>query len=756
MGIERFFNSLKNDFNIKEITPNYNSKIKSDNIFLDFNSIIHTISAKVCNIINLALIENIKNFNKCTKNDMTSKYLRILNLSNNFTKNIQSENEILKSYYKYFNDDMLDNLILNTISLYLQNLFKKFVNIKLIYIGIDGVPSKAKMVEQKNRAFMGEFESKFRKELIEKHKRILNKNKSDDCKLSYNKYNFLKNTINWSKSNIKPGTSFMIKLSKYLKSNEFKNDLIKENRLLTRNNIIISDHNENGEGEKKIMDYINNLQNNISGNVHIYSPDADMPLLTMILKKKNIKRYIIHVNQQKKLDLDKILDAYYDLVDIDILEDEIYNYMNTSLPKSNVIQDIVFIFSFFGNDFVPKIESIDVKKDIHYNLEIYKNYLVSSNNKSILEGLDKLTLNYNNFMKLLYKYQEKESEMVKRNYYSKKYKNFNYLTNEINIKLASKKYDYTSIDHNNINKFIYEYNNKKKNLPKLDSNFLKLIEYPNSVNNKKFKKQIENMDGYDLDLFKFENALDEYFINLNKKYDMPLGHPKLTFEEGKNKFYKDFFGNESLDNVIMSYLEAIIWILEYYFNDNLYQLWYFKYHKSPLIIDIIKYLEKDKDIFTKVKNKLKTYSIRSSENLLTPIEHYFYITPFDNKKTHLKYIRNYPSEIINKASKFIDYIKSNSKFKDLYPDIIPIVSNIINNKNNQDIDCRLQFFLNKCILSIIKPSILVNKLEFKDIFRKMVYQTNDLPNNMMKYKKLYGITRKFKYKKKYKQYKYIL
>ena len=40
-------------------------------------------------------------------------------------------------------------------------------------MSIDGVPSKAKMVEQKKRRFMGEFESNIKKEIIEKYKNEL-------------------------------------------------------------------------------------------------------------------------------------------------------------------------------------------------------------------------------------------------------------------------------------------------------------------------------------------------------------------------------------------------------------------------------------------------------------------------------------------------------------------------------------------------------------------------------------------------------
>ena len=39
--------------------------------------------------------------------------------------------------------------------------------------------------------------------------------------------------------------------------------------------------------------------------------------------------------------------------------------------KTNVTNDIAFIFTLFGNDFIPKLESIDVRNDIETLMNIY-------------------------------------------------------------------------------------------------------------------------------------------------------------------------------------------------------------------------------------------------------------------------------------------------------------------------------------------------------------------------------------------------
>ena len=128
---------------------------------------------------------------------------------------------------------------------------------------------------------MGEFESFAIKEIIEKYKEDLNLEK-DNCNFPFNKYKYLTNKIVWSRGAISPATSFMVKLSRFLDSIEFKNKINEINNNLTRENIVLSNFTEKNEGEKKIIDYIN--ENEIDESICIFSPDADLILLTMILK----------------------------------------------------------------------------------------------------------------------------------------------------------------------------------------------------------------------------------------------------------------------------------------------------------------------------------------------------------------------------------------------------------------------------------------------------------------------------------------
>ena len=149
MGIERFFNSLKNDYNIiKKISPNSNNKLKTKYFFIDFNSIIHIIGNRITSLINFTIFEAVND-------NIINKHLEILDLEYDILKDCKSDNDIYLKFKEKLTDDNLNTLVIKYISLYIQNLLKKFIGIQFIFLSIDGVPTKAKIVEQKKKKIYG-------------------------------------------------------------------------------------------------------------------------------------------------------------------------------------------------------------------------------------------------------------------------------------------------------------------------------------------------------------------------------------------------------------------------------------------------------------------------------------------------------------------------------------------------------------------------------------------------------------------------
>ena len=189
----------------------------------------------------------------------------------------------------------------------------------LISIFLDGVPSINKINEQKHRKFYGRLYEKLGEKL-----KINTAIRGDG-------------NYNWDRNKISPGTDFMIKLSNHFKSYEFKDYLYKNINNVELN--IISDTLEIDEAEIKIVRYIKN--NYKKHNYIIYSPDADMILLTLGFNKKNINLVRIEYENDNYLYRYVNIDLLFKLLYENIL---LYRYFILNIDNPNVIEKIKLKF----------------------------------------------------------------------------------------------------------------------------------------------------------------------------------------------------------------------------------------------------------------------------------------------------------------------------------------------------------------------------------------------------------------------------
>ena len=126
MGIEKFFNTFRLKYNKDNLiydTKYPYKKINSKFLFFDFNSIVHNISQRLIEQINL-------------------------NEKKNYT--LEELNKLIISH------------VIHDLKFIINNNFKSN-ELKLIYIAIDGTPSKAKIVEQRKRRYIGTIDSNLKK-----------------------------------------------------------------------------------------------------------------------------------------------------------------------------------------------------------------------------------------------------------------------------------------------------------------------------------------------------------------------------------------------------------------------------------------------------------------------------------------------------------------------------------------------------------------------------------------------------------------
>ena len=244
---------------------------------------------------------------------------------------------------------------------------------KTVYIGIDGVAGCAKQAQQRRRRFKAAQER-------------------DPSSI-------------WDSSHLTAGTDFMIELCAYIKKYFIDNPF----KYLT---ILIDDIFNVGEGEHKLIKYIkycniggqkpvsinskntsnmlkNQMRRSIYNSYCIYSPDADLIMLTIGLDIGNITilRENIYYDMKGEyfvVDIDKLKEGFYNTFVMLSMEggskpvQEILTQIE-KYDKSRVLNDIVLFFFMLGNDFLPHVPCIDIHYDgIIILFKMYVNSIIES------------------------------------------------------------------------------------------------------------------------------------------------------------------------------------------------------------------------------------------------------------------------------------------------------------------------------------------------------------------------------------------
>ena len=212
-----------------------------------------------------------------------------------------------------------EEIMLNKIISKIDELVQ-YTNVEdLLYIAVDGIPPKGKMKQQRMRRYKSIYENKV-----------------------------------WDTNAISPGTRFMDKLNKRLKT--IQSDKLK---------IIISDTTERGEGEHKILQYIktHELTNSV-----IYGLDADLIMLSIVSQKDNI--YLLRERTEYNIE---DTDNDYIYMNIDRLKDFIVKDIGVKANKEIVLNDYIFMCFLLGNDFINHIHSLSLRySGYDYLMETYK------------------------------------------------------------------------------------------------------------------------------------------------------------------------------------------------------------------------------------------------------------------------------------------------------------------------------------------------------------------------------------------------
>jgi len=780
MGVLEFFGTLiKNDITATAIKSNYIEKLPINHLFLDFNSIIHVSSVKIVADINVFLqliLKNLYNHRAVNNIVFTEKFEKygMVHVQNKITQN-SDPTDVIMMFKEHFADKFLEKLIITSVINTVLHIIRTYCqnkNIKTLLLAIDGVPSKGKLIEQKQRRYLGAVTEQYQQKILSEYKEYLLK--QDDYIYPATKYR-----IKWNRNKITPGTAFMHKLTNYLRSDKIEQKF-KTNRPDMK--IILSDMYEVGEGEKKIVNYINQYLPNTNDSVMVYSPDADVILLCMLLPVK--KLFMLRHNQQTS---EQSPVNIYDLIDIHLLKSNISYYINNhpnnyekdKFDTDRINYDIVCMSTLFGNDFVPKIETINVKKGFQNIMDAYlktllklreqKYYLVripgSNNNQSRVKTLGQFRLNFT-FLKNIFKFLlPDEDDFIKHN---------NLYAQYITIGQIKNVFDYVEIDSENLvpifNKFRQDYE-QLKNIIKRNGNFtyfetndrfmnslkksavvvidgdcvntsylsnkeminllknyyrkyqdfpwlnINLNTWSHSITDYKHRKIVKqkNFNEYQKEIYKFMFMLDEYYIKFNAQ-------PLILTKNKINDYYNDYFGitllnsknnlTDEANSVMHDYIEGLLWVFNYYFNDTSYiNKWYYKHERAPLLRHLSMFLDSiNLEYFTDIYENLSKYQVNDLDTYFTPVEQLMYVSPMT------------PDIIRLLPSNYQKYILSNNLdpfLKNYFINIAEVTNRLWNQKISKDVDCRSIPFFNKCFFkSLAKPTSADDK-QFLKAIRKV-------------------------------------
>jgi 5'-3' exonuclease len=267
------------------------------------------------------------------------------------------------------NNDKLEEYMFENIIKYTEEIINYVKPTKYIFMAVDGVAPMSKLNQQRKRRYKSVYDSE-----------IIN-----NIKKKYNKPIY-----KWNNIVITPGTEFMEKLHNKLL--DFVNDYNQKNKT----KIIYSSYHTPGEGEHKILQHMKN--NKILEPV-IYGLDADLIFLAMASQIKNI--YLLREsnelgnsteNKFLYVSIDITKKCYNEQIN-NIIEKKANNY-NLEYVNNNYdyCPDFIFLCFLLGNDFLPHLPTLDIKKNgLNILLDKYAELVIKLD--SFLYNIDTNTIN---------------------------------------------------------------------------------------------------------------------------------------------------------------------------------------------------------------------------------------------------------------------------------------------------------------------------------------------------------------------------
>lgn len=225
--------------------------------------------------------------------------------------------------------DAWEKLVQEEVCKYVVEIWQSCGKPANVLIAVDGVVPMAKIRQQRMRRFKSFWWA------------------AKECEMGVRK----PQDARWDTNAITPGTAFMEKLSGRLHS------------LAKARGWAVSDSNEPGEGEHKVMAWIRKNGRVGQGSIVVYGLDADLILLSMLHRSRFMEESLFLMREKSEF-YDTGANCKFMYLSIDSLMDALF----VKEDSERHVLDYIAGMSFLGNDFLPHGISFKIKEGGHERL----------------------------------------------------------------------------------------------------------------------------------------------------------------------------------------------------------------------------------------------------------------------------------------------------------------------------------------------------------------------------------------------------
>uniref|UniRef100_A0A8D0T4H0 5'-3' exoribonuclease 1 n=1 Tax=Sus scrofa TaxID=9823 RepID=A0A8D0T4H0_PIG len=436
-----------------------------------------------------------------------------------------------------------DDKIFTDIFHYLEVLFRIIKPRKVFFMAVDGVAPRAKMNQQRGRRFRSA------KEAEDKIKKAIEKGET------------LPTEARFDSNCITPGTEFMARLHEHLKY--FVNMKISTDKSWQGVTIYFSGHETPGEGEHKIMEFIRSEKAKPDHDPNtrhcLYGLDADLIMLGLTSHEAHFSllREEVRFGGKKTQRVCAPEETTFHLLHLSLMREYI-DYEFSALKDKitfkydieRIIDDWILMGFLVGNDFIPHLPHLHINHDALPLL--YGTYI------TILPELggyinESGHLNLPRFEKYLVKLSDFDRE-----HFSEVFVDLKWFESKVGNKYLNEAAGVAAEEAKN-------YKEKKKTKGQENSVCWAALD----KNGEEVVTSKDNLEDETEDDDLFETEFRQY----KRTYYM-------------TKMGVDVVSDDFLADQATCYVQAIQWILHYYYHGVQSWSWFYPYHYAPFLSDI--------------------------------------------------------------------------------------------------------------------------------------------------------------------------